>query len=223
MLSAVLLAASATGPCVYALEAPIPGYGVFIPRWEVPGPGGKMLTLRGTVEEVAVQVRDVNPEWEDEAVHVPITATQDLEKRATFNDSTLTLCHNFREGNRSAASLGVDYLRTVPGRPRNGAGPSNCGRVSCRNNTGIWFCNDAKKPKELGSFSDIADGAARVLSVCQDKLDANQGEGMTVSGQAFHRKNWNVVVRGGDDCSNTGVNITARDLKPSRLFKLFRL
>lgn len=112
-----------------------------MPRWEVPGPGGKLLTLRGTVEEVAAQVRDANPEWDEEA-HVPIAAARDLEQRATFNDSTPTLCHNFREGNRSAASMGVDYLRTVPGRPRNGAGPSNCGRVSCRDNTGIWFCND---------------------------------------------------------------------------------
>ncbi|KAJ0358605.1 hypothetical protein COL154_008998 [Colletotrichum chrysophilum] len=212
-MQAFLLTLWASHTCAKALEAPIPGYGVFLPRWEITGPDGKNLVLRGTVEEVAGQLRSMNPDWDHKA------AARNLQDRAVFDDKSNTLCHNFREGNRSAATLDIDYLRSVPGKPLNGAGPANCGRVSCRNSTGIWWCNDVNSPKELTSFADIADGASRVLSVCTDKLDANQGEAMTVSGQAFHPENWNVVIRGGDDCSNSGQNISARGLKLSRFLK----
>ncbi|KAI8215086.1 hypothetical protein K4K48_003762 [Colletotrichum sp. SAR 10_66] len=198
-MQAFLLTLWASHTCAKALEAPIPGYGVFVPRWEITGPDGKNLVLRGTVEEVAGQLRSMNPDWDHKA------AARNLHDRAVFDDKSNTLCHNFREGNRSAATLDIDYLRSVPGKPLNGAGPANCGRVN--------------SPKELTSFADIADGASRVLSVCTDKLDANQGEAMTVSGQAFHPENWNVVIRGGDDCSNSGQNISARGLKLSRFFK----
>ncbi|KAF9880319.1 hypothetical protein CkaCkLH20_02273 [Colletotrichum karsti] len=139
--------------------------------------------------------------------HEPGVAYASLEARAAFGDGDGVLCHNFREGNRSAVAVGIEALRKVPMKPMNGAGPANCGRVSCQNNTGIWWCNDATTPRELNSFADIADGAQRVVSSCKDKLDANQGDGMTVSGQAFHKDGWNVVVRGGDDCANAGVNI----------------
>ncbi|KAJ0334904.1 hypothetical protein COL922a_010078 [Colletotrichum nupharicola] len=182
-MQAFLLTLWASQTCAKALEARIPGYGVFVPRWEITGPDGKNLVLRGMVEEVAGQLRSMNPDWDHKA------ATRDLQDRAVFDDKSNTLCHNFREGNRSAATLDIDYLRSV------------------------------NSPKELTSFADIADGASRVLSVCTDKLDANQGEAMTVSGQAFHPDNWNVVIRGGDDCSNSGQNISAGGLNLSRFFK----
>ncbi|KAH0430731.1 hypothetical protein CcaCcLH18_07646 [Colletotrichum camelliae] len=195
-MQAFLLTLWASHTCAKALEAPIPGYGVSVPRWEIPGPDGKTLVLRGTVEEVASQLRSMNPAWDH------TSATRDLQNRAVFDDKSNTLCHNFREGNRSAATLDIDYLR------------------SRKSELPELDWNLVNSPKELSSFADIADGASRILSVCTDKLDANQGEAMTVSGQAFHPDNWNVVIRGGDDCSNSGQNISARGLKLSRFFKL---
>ncbi|OHE99658.1 hypothetical protein CORC01_05016 [Colletotrichum orchidophilum] len=174
--------------------APIPGYGVFVPRWQVPSPdgSGKMLSLRGTIEEVAVQMRDIHPslDIDDQFGKIAMPA---IGKRASFEEKDRTLCHNFREGNRTAAHLGIDDLRTLQGKPENGAGPANCGR--------------AKSSKQIDSFADIADGAQLLLSKCKDKLNANQGKAMTVSGQAFHKDNWNVVVRGGDNCDDAGVNM----------------
>ncbi|EXF77438.1 hypothetical protein COL5a_011264 [Colletotrichum fioriniae] len=184
--------------------APIPGYGIFIPRWEIPSPdgNGEMLSLRGTVEEVATQMRDMHPSFDidDQFGKIAMPA---IGKRATFEDKDQTLCHNFREGNRTAAHVSIDELRTVQGKPENGAGPANCGR--------------AKSSKKIDSFGDIADGAQRVLSKCKDKLNANQGQGMTVSGQAFHKDSWNVVVRGGDNCDDAGVNMNPKGSR--RLFK----
>ncbi|KZL66277.1 hypothetical protein CT0861_08226 [Colletotrichum tofieldiae] len=212
-LALMVAVAWAFGQDAQSPGSPIPGYGIFVPRWEVPSPdgSGKMLSLRGTVEEVVAQMQDMGPSFDIDDQFGKI-ATPPIGKRAAFDDDKDTLCHIFLEGNRSAVHVGIDYLRTVQGRPQNGAGPANCGRVSCRNNTGIWWCNDAQSPKELESFKDIADGAQRVLEKCQDKLDANQGDGMTVSGQAFHKDSWNVVVRGGDNCDNAGVNINSRGL-----------
>ncbi|KAK6211383.1 hypothetical protein QIS74_10647 [Colletotrichum tabaci] len=191
--------------------SPIQGHGIFIPRWLVPSPdgSGKTLSLRGTVEEVAAQMRGLGATFDIDDDFGKI-ATPAIERRAVFTDEKPTLCHNFGEGNRTAVHVGIDYLRTVVGRPQNGAGPANCGRVSCRHDTGIWWCNDAKSSKELESFADIADGAQRVLDKCLDKLDAKQGDGKTVSGQAFHKDGWNVVIRGGDDCENSAVNINSR-------------
>ncbi|KAJ0152142.1 hypothetical protein CTA2_252 [Colletotrichum tanaceti] len=189
-----------------------------VPRWEVPSPdgNGKTLSLRGTVEEVAAQMRglgatfDADDDDDEEEDYLGKVATPAVERRAVFTNEEATLCHNFGEGNRSAVHVGIKFLRTMGGRPQNGAGPANCGRVSCRHDTGIWWCNDAEDSKELASFADIADGAQRVLDKCLDKQDAKQGEGMTVSGQAFHKDGWNVVIRGGDDCENSAVNINSR-------------
>ncbi|TQN64056.1 hypothetical protein CSHISOI_11364, partial [Colletotrichum shisoi] len=174
--------------------SPIQGHGIFIPRWVVPSPdgSGKTLSLRGTVEEVAAQMRGLGATFDIDDEFGKI-ATPPIERRAVFTDEKPTLCHNFGEGNRTAVHMGIDYLRTVGGRPQNGAGPANCGR--------------AKSSKELESFADIADGAQRVLDKCLDKLDAKEGDGKTVSGQAFHKDGWNVVIRGGDDCENSAVNI----------------
>ncbi|KAK2035290.1 hypothetical protein LX32DRAFT_723833 [Colletotrichum zoysiae] len=187
--------------------APIPGYGIFIPRWEMAAPdsgGGGMLHLSGTVQEVVEQMRGMGPGFDVEAA---APAAVVVGRRGDAFDDINTLCHLFRAGSRSAAQEGVEDLRKVRGRPQNGPGPGNCGRVSCRRNTGIWWCNDAQGSRELASFGDIAEGAQRVLTKCQDKPGAGQGDGMTVSGQAFHMDNWNVVVRGGDNCDDAGVSL----------------
>ncbi|KAK1961193.1 hypothetical protein LY78DRAFT_673459 [Colletotrichum sublineola] len=198
--------------------APIPGFGIFIPRWEMASPdgSGSMLYLRGTVQEVVKQMKSMRPSFGTDArfgkIATPAIGRRNAYGDAFDDDDINTLCHLFPAGNRSAAHESIEDLNKVQGRPQNGAGPGNCGRVSCRKNTGIWWCNDAQSSRELASFADIAVGAQRVLKKCQDKASADQGDGMTVSGQAFHKDNWNVIVRGGDNCSDAGVDINGRVL-----------
>ncbi|KAG6146040.1 hypothetical protein E4U37_000545 [Claviceps purpurea] len=86
---------------------------------------------------------------------------------------------------------GIDYLRKIrKGRhPRNGPGPRNCGRVSCSENTAIFWCNDTDQTKILDSFSDIALGAEIVVYRC-----AMDGYDATVSGQAFLFGDYSVIV-----------------------------
>src|SRR6187549_519178 len=74
-----------------------------------------------------------------------------MDQMATNNDEILAKRADFRNAKYncefSAAALnraseGIAYLRGVSGRPSNGPGPGNCGRVSCGYNAGIWWCND---------------------------------------------------------------------------------
>lgn len=50
---------------------------------------------------------------------------------------------------------GIDYLRKIrKGRhPRNGPGPRNCGKVSCSDNSAIFWCNDVSKTLLLSCSS----------------------------------------------------------------------
>ncbi|KAI8219424.1 hypothetical protein K4K54_009529 [Colletotrichum sp. SAR 10_86] len=169
-----------------AIEAPIPGYGVYVPEWEVQAtPDGPTVLLSGTVEEVVDQLQELNPEYE-ELLNTTIAQSAALDKRTDFSGSKV-VCGNFPKANRDRLYAGVGYLRGVGGRPWNAAGPGTCGRVSCSWNSAIWWCNDAKSRKTLDSYSSIADGATRALSVCKGNP--------LVSGQAFHKTNWNVIVR----------------------------
>jgi hypothetical protein len=124
----------------------------------------------------------------------------------------------WRECSAPAASNGVRYLRRVQGRPRNGPGPGNCGRVSCSYKSETWWCNDGSdylinalgletynypsqsvSPHRLGGFNNIDDGVAFILDEFVRNLWTPPQYGEVVSGQAFHKNNWNVIVRYDND------------------------
>ncbi|KAL2813072.1 hypothetical protein BDW59DRAFT_167617 [Aspergillus cavernicola] len=87
---------------------------------------------------------------------------------------------------------GIMYLEDVDGRPTEGPGPGECSRVSCSWDSAIWWCNDTRETKSLRSFNDIAIGVQAIWSECSFR---EPGYNMVVSGQAFHKTNWNVIVR----------------------------
>ncbi|WYZ33917.1 hypothetical protein EsH8_I_000193 [Colletotrichum jinshuiense] len=184
---------------ISALKAPIEGYDVFIPEWEVQAtPGGKNLSFHGTVEHVVDELTQVNPQYAKsfgiDFGSIEKTSHGPLQKRADFS-KTPYICHNFDTGLVSAGWEGIDYLRKVPGKPKASAGPASCGQVSCSWNTAIWWCNDDTKPKELGSYADISDGARWIWNRCTDF----EFYSYYSSGQAFHADNWNVIIKESDD------------------------
>ncbi|KAK4094685.1 hypothetical protein Purlil1_1290 [Purpureocillium lilacinum] len=151
----------------YALTPPLDKYDVFTPQWEIElAPGGPLVVLNGTVQEVHAELLKLNPSWDTDFAGVYASGSTDdranlheMEKRTDFRDSAYN-CFG-RWGRASAHSIweGITHLRKVPGRPGNGAGPGNCGRVSCSYSSAIWWCNDSRSPKTLNSFGSIADGA----------------------------------------------------------------
>ena len=179
-----------------------------IPEWEVEvSPGGPMIKLNGTVEEVRSELLRLNPDWD---THYPTNNTKEspsLNKRA-FDSAGFFCFGRWNPCSSNRIREGIAYLRRVGGLPSRGPGPGNCARVSCSWSSAIWWCNDvswfsiseilsyinkiSKDPvgKTLqGGFGDIADGAAFLVDNCE------WNQAPIVAGQAFATTNWNVVVR----------------------------
>ncbi|UNI14018.1 hypothetical protein JDV02_000702 [Purpureocillium takamizusanense] len=177
-------------------------YTTFVPSWEVEvRPGGETAVLNGTVQEVRAQLLELNPRWEsDVGRHTLdrriIANYPDCRKDGAFKLGDDVHCGRWKDA-------GIDWHDTLwhaevhlwgwPGKPRNGPGPGNCGRVSCENNIGVWWCNDEPHPKELESFDWIADGVCIVL---KHELCYQVG-----SAQIFNKDNWNVIIS-----SDEGLN-----------------
>ena len=134
--------------------SPIPGYGIEELIWEVEtSPGGPTVDIPGTVQDVYAELEKVNPNFvsdfglEDPDNSTSVTAP--LESRAYYIESI----HCDWGGDYcSGQSIldGIKYLRGVPGQPKTGPGPGNCGRVSCSYNSAIYWCNDvSQKPFPL--------------------------------------------------------------------------
>ncbi|KAF6814984.1 hypothetical protein CMUS01_12544 [Colletotrichum musicola] len=203
LISVIALASGVSAAPATDIEGPYPGASVFIPEWEVEtAPGGPVVTVSGTVQQAIAELEKINPNFKTDFnitdvaeadVPVPEVAGS-LQKRTDFKGSKV-ICNNFgRAASYTAYLDGINYLRGVSGKPYAPAGPGACGRVSCSDNTAIWWCNDDRAPKTLASFGSIADGAAYLSSFCTGLPETWNGK-YTIGGQVFHSTNWNVIVR----------------------------
>ncbi|KAH6693947.1 hypothetical protein F5X68DRAFT_258737 [Plectosphaerella plurivora] len=186
-------------------ENSLQGREVFTPEWEVEvTPGGETVVLNGTIEEVHTQLLKLNPTWDADFPDNDLDKRQTdfsdwsdgsaaLQKRTDFSNSQYNCFGRWGFVDREHIQRGINYLSRVTGRPRNGAGPGNCGRVSCSYNSAIYWCNDSDTTKTLWRFSSIADGAQYIMQMCQDR-QSRPVKSLT-GGQAFHKTNWNVIVR----------------------------
>ncbi|KAL2822669.1 hypothetical protein BJX63DRAFT_441254 [Aspergillus granulosus] len=150
--------------------------------WEVEVCPRQTFQSNGTVEEVYSRLVENHPEWEEEYFKPSLARLADnsalaLLKRTDFYNDGWVVCGQL-----------------VPGRPGNGPGPGNRGRVSCGYNAAIWWCNDGPQSQQLEFYDSIADGADALMS-CVTSI----GWYDQVAGQAFHKTNWNVIVCG-DSC-----------------------
>lgn len=96
------------------------------------------------------EMTKVNPNFRDDYGLDNTTLTTELfeardalEKRQAVVSEFSHKCFDpWGPADRDEIRKGIDYLYKVNGRPKNGPGPGNCGRVSCSNNAAIWWCND---------------------------------------------------------------------------------
>ncbi|KAI9036071.1 uncharacterized protein KD926_002447 [Aspergillus affinis] len=175
------------------IEAPVEGYGVEDFAWEVETtPGGDTVILNGTVEEVYTELLKINPMYDGD--FAAVAETNDAEKRddsaSLFKRKDVT-CGKYPTAIRRRIEEGIAHLHRVKGKPRNGPGPGNCGRVSCSYRSAIWWCNDNTAPKTLPGFYNIAQGAQVVINQCNPT-------GVYVSGEENHADKWRALVRGSD-------------------------
>lgn len=122
---------------------PFAAYGVEELEWEFPTPDSGSVVVKGTIEQALTQLSENHPEV------VPFTSATSndvasLAKRSDFHNARFN-CDWGQYGNvyRIGIEKGIEYLRNLNGRPRNGPGPGNCGRVSCSYGNAIHWCNDA--------------------------------------------------------------------------------
>ncbi|KAK4225436.1 hypothetical protein QBC38DRAFT_483007 [Podospora fimiseda] len=196
-LAAVALTASAAP---VADEAPLPGYQVQVLEWEVqPTPGSVPIKIRGTVQDAVAAIAKVNPNIKRDiaAYAAAASATSPVQDEASELFKRQNYESHFCYGRWAPAldeaiQQGIAHLRAVSGRPSNGPAPNNCGRVSCSQNSAIWWCNDLSTTQTLNSFSDIGRGASTIRDSCRRRRSDGVWE---ASGQCFFTQKWNVIVR----------------------------
>ncbi|KAI3538717.1 hypothetical protein CABS01_13305 [Colletotrichum abscissum] len=172
------------------IPADVPkGYGLYIPEWEFQTPEGENITIKGTIQEVYATLGSLNPQMAQmngfDLEAISNIARSDVEKRAKFPRVD---CQSLEEGHTDMYETTMEYLRRVPGKPKNSAGPRECGRVSCAWKSATWWCNDALEEKELSSFGEIADGVQVIYHECTD-VDKHY---WWSSGEAYTDDDWSV-------------------------------
>jgi hypothetical protein len=117
-------------------------FGISEIGWAVQAhPNGPFLNLTGTLEEVIGELRNENPNFDDDfALGNNGIRSQKLQVTECFGSEYN--CWTFGECNRSPVLGGSEYLKGLSGEPSNGPGPGNCGRVSCSYGSAIYWCND---------------------------------------------------------------------------------
>lgn len=152
----------------------MPGYGIEEFQWEVKAfPDGPKMNISGTIEKVYSRLIELNPDWDRDFMNESPTeepvSESSIEKR--FGPKCGNGGQPWGAGLQMTISQGIDYLRGVAGRPTEGPGPGKCGRVSCSDNSAIWWCNDNRNTFSLPSFNTIADCAQVLVNTCSYALD----------------------------------------------------
>ncbi|EED22369.1 conserved hypothetical protein [Talaromyces stipitatus ATCC 10500] len=156
------------------------------------------------VNAAAINVPDDDPLDGLIASILPINLENDttahltpLDKRQNFKNAQYK-CHpdgpQWKVAEVGSIMAGVQHLvdpKLAQEKPSNG--PNGCGRVSCSNNAGIWWCNtNAKSSLTIDSFTLVAAGAQYIVEKCGywDYGTSRQ----VVSGWTYPDPNWAVVV-----------------------------
>jgi hypothetical protein len=131
------------------------------PQWEVDVRPGEKISLNGTVQQVYAQLKEINPNWEeDNAEQIAaglaaleednLTLTGGLAKRehdaiARLEKRDHNECGGWNHGAyRYLIEDGIRYLWGLNGRARISNG--QCDRVSCSYDAAIWWCGFVNPP-----------------------------------------------------------------------------
>ncbi|KAI0160774.1 hypothetical protein GGR57DRAFT_519663 [Xylariaceae sp. FL1272] len=163
--------------------------------------GGQHYTFHGTVQEVFAQVNELRIQQNLDPMPDPLaqsTTTSTPRDMISSRSFDKTIC---KVGLNDYAPYvrieqGIAYLRKLKSKCTNGAGPGNCGRISCLWASAIYWCNDNDHPVTY-DCSHFADYAQYVLDDCHYVF--NGGKTLYSWGQAFDTERFNVLV-GRDNC-----------------------
>ncbi|BCS24341.1 uncharacterized protein APUU_40785A [Aspergillus puulaauensis] len=198
-----LLALTASASAIPALPGANPGDPISTFRTKA-YPDGPDLILNGTAAGVYAQLKEINPNFDEDFKGVPtvmdvISTTSDhfdpvseLETHTLSKRHSLSCVSNDDANDASVDRIkeGISHLRGVDGKPTLAAG--KCERVSCSWGDAILWCNDATKTRSLPSYNNIADGAQTIMDGCYKRGESTRGFG----GSLDHPDKWRVIVDG---------------------------
>ncbi|KAF8970243.1 hypothetical protein BDZ97DRAFT_1792634 [Flammula alnicola] len=148
-------------------------------------PGGANLTITGTPKEIYDQIIEMNPKYNIVAFNLEKRDFISIEERTPDR----VACNVEGGAIYSDIAEGIDYLNNL------GAGACNlgpkpaCSRVTCSDNSAIYYCND--NSYTIGpSCNYLGYGMAQAIlnqcAVCSGSC--------TLSGQAWDTQNYNIIV-----------------------------
>jgi len=147
-------------------RAPIQGYEIIEPVWTLtPDPElapNVTIKVNGTIQQAIAAARAINPRFAAEENQNNNLTTVDRhghEKRLGLpRECPRSIPHttligrnslpDFEDARESAIQEGAKSIRKLPGQPWLGAGPDkspkSCSRISCVDNSAIWYCNTVR-------------------------------------------------------------------------------
>ncbi|OJJ59691.1 hypothetical protein ASPSYDRAFT_67795 [Aspergillus sydowii CBS 593.65] len=166
-------------------------------------PEGPDLILNGTTAEVYVQLKEINPNYDEDFKDIP-KVMDEISNMGTYDPVSELGTHILSKrhtlscvthDNADDATIyhirgGISHLRGVKGKPTLTAG--KCERVSCEWGDAIIWCNDDTKTRSLPSYNNIADGAQTIMDGCYKEGETMRGFG----GSLNHPDKWRVIVDG---------------------------
>lgn len=131
------------------------------PHPEPSGPSGRNAgnctrteVLNGTIQEAFAQAVALNPDFELPNLTDKVAGATEVVNGlvggvvggvtgpANTKRGTNVICGNFEAADRGRIVEAIQHLMNLTTAPRMGSGPRVCARVSCTNNSGVWWCND---------------------------------------------------------------------------------
>lgn len=116
------------------------------------------MTVTGTVQDVLNSIQQVDPA-SAAAIHQLIQTT-DTAASSELNQTATGVAppqemdyvpagrvcdvRGWADAGYDDITTGITYLNHVPGKPTAGPGHGQCARVSCSDNSAIWWCNDVR-------------------------------------------------------------------------------
>ncbi|KAK0672292.1 hypothetical protein QBC41DRAFT_353560 [Cercophora samala] len=153
--------------------------------------GSAAVSFTGTIEQAVAKMEADYPGWKASLLAqsaAPFGVKAETPYHLDFNKANCTNPGHFT-ASTLAIKKGISYLSALDGIAKNGPGPRNCGRVSCSDSSGIWWCNDVWR----GARTRCADKFAVDRGSVYDRGDDTVvGEVESTGGK------WSVIVRVAD-------------------------
>ncbi|KAI0123742.1 hypothetical protein BJ170DRAFT_697537 [Xylariales sp. AK1849] len=149
------------------------------------------------LQDIEHHIQGIRPDFNWNMAHPHVSAVDGLSnssKHPVKNWASSKCEVTDVEAQYTSIQDGRDYLRGIPGMCHGEPGPRKCSRVSCSENSAIYYCND--NPTDIWVPCHILGNLAEdVLEICGPSKNSDTGD-WQVNGQVFDDSGYNVLVAG---------------------------